>query len=54
MTKMEDIRRDSLADAYFHCGDIPNALQNYKKALEIDSTYSNAEEARKFIASHSP
>jgi tetratricopeptide (TPR) repeat protein len=45
---------DSLADAYFHSGDIPDAIQNYKKALEIDSTYSNAEEARKFIASHSP
>ena len=44
---------DSLADAYFHSGDIPDAVQNYKKALEIDSTYSNAEEARKFIASHS-
>jgi tetratricopeptide (TPR) repeat protein len=44
---------DSLADAYFHSGDIPNAVQNYKKALQIDSTYSNAEEARKFIASHS-
>ena len=44
---------DSLADAYFHSGDIPNALENYKKALQIDSSYSNAEEARKFIASHS-
>jgi imidazolonepropionase-like amidohydrolase len=44
---------DSLADAYFHSADIPDAVQNYKKALEIDSTYSNAEEARKFIASHS-
>ena len=44
---------DSLADGYFHSGDIPDAVQNYKKALEIDSTYSNAEEARKFIASHS-
>jgi tetratricopeptide (TPR) repeat protein len=43
---------DSLADAYFHSGDIPNAVENYKKALQIDSTYSNAEEARKFIASH--
>ena len=44
---------DSLADAYFHSGDIPNAVENYKKALQIDSSYSNAEEARKFIASHS-
>lgn len=43
---------DSLADAYFHSGDIPNAVENYKKALHIDSSYSNAEEARKFIASH--
>jgi tetratricopeptide (TPR) repeat protein len=44
---------DSLADAYFHSGDIPNAVRNYQKALQIDSTYSNAEEARKFITSHS-
>ena len=44
---------DSLADAYFHSGDVHDAVQNYKKALEIDSTYSNAAEARKFIASHS-
>jgi tetratricopeptide (TPR) repeat protein len=44
---------DSLADAYFHSGDIPDAVENYKKALQIDSSYSNAEEARKFIASHS-
>ena len=44
---------DSLADAYFHSDDIPNAVENYKKALQIDSSYSNAEEARKFIASHS-
>jgi imidazolonepropionase-like amidohydrolase len=43
---------DSLADAYFHSGDIPDAVQNYKKALQLDSTYSNAEEARKFVASH--
>jgi hypothetical protein len=28
-------------------------VENYKKALQIDSSYSNAEEARKFIASHS-
>lgn len=44
---------DSLADAYFHSGDIPDAVENYRKALQIDSSYSNAEEARKFIASHS-
>ena len=44
---------DSLADAYFHSGDIPNAVQNYRHALQIDSVYSNAEKARKFIASHS-
>jgi len=44
---------DSLADAYFHSGDIRGAVQDHKKALEIDSTYSNAAEARKFIASHS-
>jgi len=44
---------DSLADAYFHSGDIPNAVQNYRHALQIDSVYSNAKKARKFIASHS-
>jgi tetratricopeptide (TPR) repeat protein len=43
---------DSLADAYFHSGDIPKALENYKRALEVDSSYSNAEEARKFITAH--
>lgn len=44
---------DSLADAYFHSGDVTSAVESYKKALQIDSSYSNAEEARKFIASHS-
>jgi hypothetical protein len=43
---------DSLADAYFHSGDIPKAVENYKKALQIDSSYSNADDAKKFIASH--
>jgi tetratricopeptide (TPR) repeat protein len=43
---------DSLADAYFHSGDVPKAVENYKKALQIDSSYSNADDAKKFIASH--
>lgn len=44
---------DSLADAYFHNGDVPNAVQNYKKALEMDPAYSGSEEARKFVTAHS-
>ena len=43
---------DSLADAFFHSGDVPNAMQNYQKALEADTAYSNADFARKFIAEH--
>jgi len=45
---------DSLADAYFHNGDVSNAVLNYKKALATDEHYSNSEEARKFIAEHEP
>jgi len=43
---------DSLAEAFFHCGDIPNAVHNYQRALEVDATYSNAAAAKKFIDDH--
>ena len=44
---------DSLADAYFHNGDVPKAVQNYKKALQMDPAYSGSDDARKFVAAHS-
>jgi predicted Zn-dependent protease len=43
---------DSLADAFFHSGDVANARKNYQKALDADAAYSNADFARKFIAEH--
>ncbi len=43
---------DSLADAFVHSGDTPQAVQNYQKALETDAGYPNAEFARKFVAEH--
>jgi tetratricopeptide (TPR) repeat protein len=43
---------DSLADAQFQSGDAAHAVENYKKALEIDPKYGNAEGARKFIEEH--
>ena len=43
---------DSLADAYFHAGDISKAVNNYQKALSVDNGYSNAEGAKKFIQEH--
>jgi tetratricopeptide (TPR) repeat protein len=43
---------DSLADACSHSGDLLDAVKNYKKALETDAEYVNAEFARKFIAEH--
>ena len=44
---------DSLADAYFHNGDVPKAVQNYQKALKMDPAYSGSDDARKFVAAHS-
>jgi imidazolonepropionase-like amidohydrolase len=43
---------DSLADALVHSGDIKRAVQNYQNALVTDSTYGNADFAKKFIAQH--
>jgi imidazolonepropionase-like amidohydrolase len=43
---------DSLADAYSHAGDVPKAVESYKKALAVDSSYSNAAAAKKFVEEH--
>jgi len=40
---------DSLAEAFFNSGDLPHALENYRKALDVDPKYGNAAEAEKFI-----
>jgi tetratricopeptide (TPR) repeat protein len=40
---------DSLAEAQFKSGDLPHALDNYRKALNVDPKYPNAEEAAKFL-----
>jgi len=45
---------DSLGEALFKSGDVPHAVENYKKALEVDPKYENAEVARKFVAEHEP
>jgi tetratricopeptide (TPR) repeat protein len=44
---------DSLAEAQFKSGDLLHALENYRKALEVDPKYPNAEVARKFVQEHS-
>jgi imidazolonepropionase-like amidohydrolase len=41
---------DSLADAQFQSGDLPHALENYRKALAVDPKYPNANAAAKFLA----
>jgi tetratricopeptide (TPR) repeat protein len=45
---------DSLGEALFDSGDTPHALENYKKALEVDPKYENAEAARKFVVKYEP
>jgi imidazolonepropionase-like amidohydrolase len=44
---------DSYAEALFDSGDVAHAVDTYKKALEIDPKYGNAEFAQKFLAEHS-
>ena len=43
---------DSYAEALFDSGDVPSAVANYKKALEIDPKYGNAAAAKEFVAKH--
>jgi imidazolonepropionase-like amidohydrolase len=43
---------DSLGEAQFKSGDVRNATESYKKALQIDPAYPNAEAAKKFITEH--
>jgi tetratricopeptide (TPR) repeat protein len=45
---------DSLGEALFNSGDLPHALENYKKALEVDPKYPGAPGALKFLAEHEP
>jgi tetratricopeptide (TPR) repeat protein len=40
---------DSLAEAQFKGGDLPHAIDNYRKALDVDPKYPNAKEAERFI-----
>jgi imidazolonepropionase-like amidohydrolase len=43
---------DSYAEALFDSGNVPSAVANYKKALEIDPKYGNAAAAKEFVAKH--
>jgi len=43
---------DSYAEALFDSGNVTDAVDNYRKALEIDAKYGNAEAAQKFVAEH--
>ena len=43
---------DSLGEALFKAGDAGGAVENYKKAVELDAKYPNADFARKFISEH--
>ena len=45
---------DSLAEVMFKSGNVPQALEGYRKALEVDRKYPNAEAAQKFIQEHAP
>ena len=40
---------DSLAEAQFKSGDLAHALENYRRALEVDPKYGNADFAKKFL-----
>ncbi|HET9698299.1 MAG TPA: amidohydrolase family protein, partial [Terriglobales bacterium] len=43
---------DSLGEAQFKLGDTAKAVASYRRALEADSAYPNADFAKKFIAEH--
>jgi len=43
---------DSLGEALFKSGDVTHAVESYRKALEADAQYPNAEAAKKFVADH--
>ena len=45
---------DSLADGQSQSGDLEHAIANYRKALETNPKYGNAEGAKKFLQDHSP
>ena len=40
---------DSLAEAQFKGGDLPHAVENYRKALAVDPKYPNAKGAEQFV-----
>ena len=41
---------DSLAEAYDTNGDVAGAVANYRKALEVNPRYANAEFAAEYVA----
>jgi imidazolonepropionase-like amidohydrolase len=43
---------DSLGEAQFKVGDTAKAVSSYRRALEVDSAYVNADFAKKFVAEH--
>jgi Tfp pilus assembly protein PilF len=43
---------DSLAEAYSTVGEIGKAIENYRKALEVDANYPNGPFAVEFLKKH--
>jgi imidazolonepropionase-like amidohydrolase/predicted negative regulator of RcsB-dependent stress response len=43
---------DSLGEAYADSGDMNAAVTNYRKALEVNAKYPNAEAAKRFVEEH--